>query len=66
VLHAGGAAYSCLALLPDGRIGCLYERGRDGAGADDAYDRITFARFSLDWLTNDRAGTTHDESHPQK
>jgi hypothetical protein len=30
-------------VLPDGMIGCLYER--------DDYGRITFARFSLDWLT---------------
>src|SRR5690606_10745769 len=26
-LHAGPAAYSCLAVLPDGTIGCLYEQG---------------------------------------
>ena len=46
VLHSGPAAYSCLAILPDGSIGCLYERGQDGANAGEAYDRITFARFS--------------------
>jgi sialidase-1 len=46
VLHAGPAAYSALAVLPDGRIGCLYERG-----AKSAYERITFARFALEWLT---------------
>src|SRR5262249_4129227 len=27
VLHDGPTAYSCLAVLPDGTIGCLYERG---------------------------------------
>src|SRR5262249_11833235 len=45
VLHEGPAAYSCLAELPGGAVGCLYERG-------DAYpyERITFARFSLGWL----------------
>lgn len=42
-LHAGPAAYSCLTVLPDGRIGCLYE-----AGKDNAYQTLTFARFSLD------------------
>jgi sialidase-1 len=45
VLHAGPAAYSALAVLPGGRIGCLYERG-----AKSAYERVTFARFGLDWL----------------
>ncbi|HUT33155.1 MAG TPA: sialidase family protein [Planctomycetota bacterium] len=45
LLHAGPAAYSDLCVLPDGAIGCLYERG-------DAhpYEKITLARFSLDWL----------------
>ena len=32
-------------VLPDGGIGCLYERGQKSA-----YERITFARFGLDWL----------------
>lgn len=51
VLHPGPAAYSCLAVLPrsDGdrnlSVGCLYERGEQ-----QAYERITFARFDLDWL----------------
>lgn len=44
-LHAGPAAYSCLTVLPDGTIGCLYERG-----LQSPYETITFARFSLDWL----------------
>ncbi len=43
VLCAGSAAYSDLVVLPDGSIGCLYER--------DGYRKITFARFSLGWLT---------------
>jgi sialidase-1 len=45
VLHDGPAAYSCLAVLPDGGIGCLYERGDKGP-----YETITFARMSIDWL----------------
>jgi sialidase-1 len=45
LLHAGPAAYSALAVLPDGRVGCLYERG-----TKSAYEEITFARFALDWL----------------
>lgn len=44
-LHAGPAAYSCLAALKDGSIACLYERGDK-----NAYETITFARFSLEWL----------------
>jgi sialidase-1 len=40
-LHEGPAAYSDLALLPGGEIGCLYERGDR-----EPYERLTFARFS--------------------
>lgn len=47
VLHAGPAAYSCLAVLPDGSIGLLYERGEK-----NAYEAIAFARFNLEWLTD--------------
>ncbi len=47
VLHAGHAAYSALAILPDMTIGCLYERGERSP-----YEKITFARFSVEWLTN--------------
>lgn len=45
LLHEGPAAYSCLTLLPDGRIGCLYERGEK-----NPYERIVLARFKKDWL----------------
>jgi sialidase-1 len=45
VLHAGPAAYSCLVVLPDGGIGCLYERGEK-----DPYETITFARFDRAWV----------------
>lgn len=45
LLHAGPAAYSCLAVLPDGTIACLYERGDK-----HAYETITLARFTMDWL----------------
>ena len=43
VLHAGPAAYSCLALLSDGSAGCLYE-----AGTASPYEHIVFERFRLD------------------
>ncbi len=47
LLHAGPAAYSSLVAFPDSSIGCLYESGDEGGRRD----RITFARFSLKWLT---------------
>ncbi|MFZ2655104.1 MAG: sialidase family protein [Victivallales bacterium] len=37
-LHGGPSAYSCLASLPDGQIGCLFERG-----SAHPYETITFA-----------------------
>lgn len=40
LLHDGPAAYSCLTMLPNGEIGCLYERG-----AKQAYEEIAFARW---------------------
>lgn len=46
LLHEGPSAYSCLAVLPDGDIGCLYE------GGEILYGEIVFARFSLEWLTD--------------
>ncbi|MGH7201459.1 MAG: sialidase family protein [Planctomycetaceae bacterium] len=45
LLHEGPAAYSCLTVLPDGDIGCLYE-----AGEKSPYETLTFARFSPAWL----------------
>jgi sialidase-1 len=45
VVHEGHSAYSSLAVLPDGRIGLLYERGEQSA-----YERLTLATFPLDWL----------------
>lgn len=41
VLHEGPSAYSCLAALPGGAAGCLFE-----AGAKDPYEKIVFARFT--------------------
>ena len=41
-LVPGAIAYSCLARLKDGTIGCLYEA--------DGYRSIRFARFSLAWV----------------
>jgi sialidase-1 len=49
VVHDGPAAYSSLVVLPDGTIGLLFERG-----ATSPYETITFARFTLEWLTGGR------------
>ncbi len=45
-LHSGPAAYSCLIVLANGEIGCLYEHG-----SKNPYETISFARFSRKWLT---------------
>jgi sialidase-1 len=47
LLVPGDFAYSCLAVLPDGSVACLYET--------DNYGRINLVRFTLDWV---RAGAT--------
>ena len=44
----GFFCYSCLAVLPDGSIGCLYERTL----SDDRPLNITFQCFTIDWLTD--------------
>lgn len=46
-LHGGPSAYSCLTVLSDMTIGCLYERGDE-----TPYEKITFAHFDIEWLTN--------------
>jgi sialidase-1 len=46
VLWPGPAAYSCLAVLPDGTLACLFE-----AGDQQPYERIVLAHFRPDWLT---------------
>lgn len=46
VINAGPSAYSTVIQLQDGSIGVLYERGKT-----DPDESITFARFSLGWIT---------------
>lgn len=46
VVHEGPSAYSCLTRLPNGDLGLFYERGEKGT-----YEKLTFARFNLEWLT---------------
>jgi sialidase-1 len=47
LIHDGPAAYSSLVVLPDTSIGLLYERG-----TASPYERITFTRFSLAYLSD--------------
>jgi sialidase-1 len=46
VIHEGPAAYSSLVAIPPMSIGLLFERGDRSP-----YERITFARFTLEWLS---------------
>lgn len=46
-VYDGPSAYSTLTRLPDRSIGVLFERGDKSP-----YEKITFARFTLDWLTD--------------
>jgi len=49
LIHEGPSAYSCLTVLPGGKIACFYE-----AGGKMPYEKIVLAVFSLDYLTNDK------------
>jgi sialidase-1 len=44
-LYPGPSAYSSLATLSDTAVACLYE-----CGTENPYEKIRFARFSLEWL----------------
>jgi sialidase-1 len=49
LIYQGPSAYSSLAVLRDGTIGLLYERGERRA-----YERIMFAHFDTDWISGPR------------
>jgi sialidase-1 len=51
------SGYSDLAVLPDGTILCFYQRGSIDGKNSFGTDRLTVARFNLEWLT-DGADTT--------
>jgi sialidase-1 len=42
LVSSGSAAYSCMARLPDGRVGIVYERNN--------YQQISFSVFPVNWL----------------
>jgi len=45
LIHEDSGAYSCLVVLPDGEIGCFFERNVQGAMT------LTLAKFPLSWAT---------------
>ena len=55
-LEPGLSAYSCLATLPDGRVGCLYESGPRGPPGwhdrklEEGGMKLMLARFHLSWV----------------
>ena len=56
VLCKESFGYSCLAALPGGTIGCLYEA--------DGTSKIVFARFTLNWLTEGKDAVESREQSP--
>jgi sialidase-1 len=48
-IEARWSAYSDIAVTPAGTILCFYGRGEKSSFAGD---RLTVARFNLDWLTD--------------
>ena len=63
VLEPGMSAYSDLAVLPDGTLLCLYERGREADAEQKkttSYALLTLARFKLEWLTDGTVATARD------
>ena len=48
-LHKGPSAYSCLVVLPDGKVGCLYE-----AGEAMPYEKIVLAILGIEQITENK------------
>jgi len=48
-LHSGPSAYSCMTMLPDKSVGCLFENGQK-----NSYEKISLARFSVAWLEDSK------------
>ncbi|MEN6385341.1 MAG: sialidase family protein [Phycisphaerales bacterium] len=55
IIYTGPSAYSCLTVLKDGSIGCLYEKS-EGPIWGKNLRTIAFAKFDLNWLTDGRSG----------
>jgi Neuraminidase (sialidase) len=52
VIHKGPGAYSSMTVFPDGSIGILYETGDTYDWFVEHYQKMVFARFTLEWLTD--------------
>jgi sialidase-1 len=61
VIHEGPAAYSSLVVLPDLSIGALFENG-----ARSPYEKITFAHFTLEWLTQGHDRVADSMAHARR
>ncbi|MFT5734132.1 MAG: sialidase-1 [Planctomycetota bacterium] len=48
-IHVGPSGYSSAVVLPDRSVGLFYERG-----ASSSFEEITFARFNLEWITEEQ------------
>jgi sialidase-1 len=60
-VYSGPSAYSCLAVLSDGTIGLLYETGQS-----HRYEKIVFARLSLEWLTEGKDGPAQGSANTRR
>jgi sialidase-1 len=52
VVEAGFSGYSDLTVGPDGTIYCFYERGSTDGKSSTRTERLTVARFNLEWLSD--------------
>jgi len=52
LVYHNRASYSCLTVLGDGTIGLLFEKGEKASGNRRYVERLAFARFNLEWLTD--------------
>ncbi len=60
-LELGMSGYSDLAVSPDGTIFCFYERSTTDGKSPAAARTLTLAKFSLEWLTDERDSLTNSD-----
>lgn len=53
-LNEGPGGYSSMTVFPDGSVGIIYESGDAHYGTRDSIALLKFARFNLEWLTDNR------------
>jgi hypothetical protein len=49
LIHDGSSFYSDIVVLPNGTIGLLYGKGKDGRH-EQLPHHVAFARFNIEWL----------------